>query len=116
VRRGKLCEGSSRYSRRPRAYQKGLCGHTIGRRIRRWAATDAAAYESYRLRRGLLDKSNTASGAWADTAYRSAANETFLTKNSFVGHIHRKKPKGRAMLETMRRANNFRPPRAFSSE
>jgi IS5 family transposase len=54
----------------------------------------------------LLDKSNTASRVWADTAYRSAANETFLTKNGFVSHIHRKKPKGRAMRETMRRANN----------
>ena len=74
--------------------------------IRRWAATDAAAYEGGRLRQGLLDKSNTASGVWADTAYRSAANETFLTKNGFVSHIHRKKPKGRAMHETMRRANN----------
>ena len=50
--------------------------------IRRWAATDAAAYEGRRLRQGLLDKSNTASGVWADTAYRSAANETFLNKNA----------------------------------
>ena len=74
--------------------------------IRRWAATDAAAYEGRRLRQGLLDKSNTASGVWADTAYRSAANEAFLTKNGFVSHIHRKKPKGRVMPETMRRANN----------
>src|SRR6516165_3241992 len=40
------------------------------------------------------------------TAYRSAANETFLTQNGFVSHIHRKKPKGRAMHETTRRANN----------
>src|SRR5262245_21923570 len=74
--------------------------------IRRWAATDAAAYEGRRLRQGLLDKNNTASGMWADTAYRSAANETFLTKNGFVSHIHRKKPKGRAMPETMQRVNN----------
>jgi hypothetical protein len=66
--------------------------------IRRWAATDAAAYEGRRLREGLLDKRNTASGVWADTAYRSAANETFLTKNGFVSHIHRKKPKGRTMI------------------
>ena len=41
--------------------------------IRRWAATDAAAYEGRRLRQGLLDKTNTASGVWADTAYPSAA-------------------------------------------
>ncbi len=73
--------------------------------IRKWAATDAAAYEGARLREGLLDKSNTASAVWADTAYRSAANEAFLAKNGFVSRIHRKKPKGRPMSAAMRRAN-----------
>jgi IS5 family transposase len=74
--------------------------------IRQWAATDAAAYEGRRLRQGLLDKTNTASGVWADTAYRSAVNEAFLAKNGFVSHIHRKKPTGRAMSAANRRANN----------
>ena len=74
--------------------------------IRRWSATDAAAYEGRRLREGLLDKTNTASAVWADTAYRSAANEAFMTKNGFVSHVHRKKPKGRAMPAAIRRANN----------
>jgi IS5 family transposase len=73
--------------------------------IRKWAATDAAAYEGARLRDGLLDKNNTASGVWADTAYRSAVNEAYLEKNGFVSRIHRKKPKGRPMAETTRRAN-----------
>lgn len=73
--------------------------------IRKWAATDAAAYEGGRLRDGLLDKTNTASGVWADTAYRSAVNEAYLEKNGFVSRIHRKKPRGRAMAETTRRAN-----------
>jgi transposase len=73
--------------------------------IRKWSATDAAAYEGRRLREGLLDKTNTASGVWADTAYRSAANEAFMEKNGFVSHVHRKKPKGRAMPEAMRQAN-----------
>ena len=73
--------------------------------IRKWAATDAAAYEGGRLRDGLLDKTNTASGIWADTAYRSAVNEAYLEKNGFVSRIHRKKPKGRAMAKTTRRAN-----------
>ena len=73
--------------------------------IRRWDATDAAAYEGARLREGLLDKSNTASTVWADTAYRSKANEKFLEKNGFVSRIHRKKPPGRPMPETTRRAN-----------
>ena len=73
--------------------------------IRRWDATDAAAYEGARLREGLLDKTNTASAVWADTAYRSKANETFLERNGFVSRIHRKKPPRRPMPETMRRAN-----------
>ena len=73
--------------------------------IRRWDATDAAAYEGARLREGLLDKTNTASAVWADTAYRSKANEEFLQKNGFVSRIHRKKPPGRPMPETTRRAN-----------
>jgi transposase, IS5 family len=73
--------------------------------IRRWDATDAAAYEGARLREGLLDKTNTASTVWADTAYRSKANEEFLAKNGFVSRIHRKKPPGRPMPETRRRAN-----------
>jgi IS5 family transposase len=73
--------------------------------IRQWSATDAAAYEGRRLREGLLDKTNTASGVWADTAYRSAANEEFMDKTGFISHVHRKKPKGRAMPEAIRRAN-----------
>ena len=73
--------------------------------IRRWDATDAAAYEGARLREGLLDKTNTASAVWADTAYRSKANEDFLERNGFMSRIHRKKPPGRPMPETRRRAN-----------
>jgi IS5 family transposase len=73
--------------------------------IRQWSATDAAAYEGRLPRAGLLDKTNTASGVWADTAYRSAANEEFMDKTGFISHVHRKKPKGRAMPEAIRRAN-----------
>jgi len=46
--------------------------------IRTWMVTDAAAYEGARLREGLLDKTNTASAVWADSAYRSGANEEHL--------------------------------------
>ena len=43
---------------------------------------------------------------WADTGYRSQKNEAFLVRNGFVSHIHRKKPKGKAMPEATHRANN----------
>ncbi len=74
--------------------------------IRKWAATDAAAYEGARLREDLLDKTNTSRQVWADTAYRSKANEAFMEKNGFVSRIHRKKAKGKPIPEAVRRANN----------
>jgi IS5 family transposase len=73
--------------------------------IRRWQASDAAAHEGARLRHGLLDKTNIAASVWADTAYRSRANEAFLAKHGFTSRIHRKKPPGRPMPPAMRRAN-----------
>lgn len=73
--------------------------------IRKWQATDAAAYEGARLREGLLDKTNTAGSVWADTAYRSKANEEFMDENGFVSRVHRKKPKGRPMARRTAIAN-----------
>jgi transposase, IS5 family len=73
--------------------------------IRTWAATDAAAYEGRLLREGLLDKTNTASPVWADTACRSKRNETFMAEHGFVSRVHRKKPPGRPMPLRTARAN-----------
>ena len=73
--------------------------------IRRWAVTDAAAYAGRLLRGGLLDRTNTASEVWADTAYRSKANETYMAENGFTSRVHCKKPTGRPMAERTRRAN-----------
>jgi transposase, IS5 family len=74
--------------------------------IRRGLVTDAAAYEGARLREGLLDPDTTARTVWADTAYRSAAHETFLGRHGLVSRIHRKKPKGRPMPAAIRGAND----------
>jgi IS5 family transposase len=71
--------------------------------IRKWLVTDAAAHDGARLP-DLLDKTNTASGVWADTAYRSEKNETFMAKNGFVSQVHRKKPKGKPMPDRTRKA------------
>jgi len=73
--------------------------------IRTWKATNAAAYEGRVLREGLLDKTNTAGPVWADTAYRSKANEQFMAENGFVSRVHRKKPPGRPMPVRTARSN-----------
>ena len=53
--------------------------------IRRMQVTDAAAHDGARLREGLIDPANTASDVWADTAYRSAANEAWLARHGRLG-------------------------------
>jgi IS5 family transposase len=73
--------------------------------IRRGKTTDAAAHEGARLREGLIDPANTASDVWADTAYRSATNESFLDKAGKVSRIHHKKPRGKPMPQAVARAN-----------
>ncbi|WP_171840728.1 IS5 family transposase [Asaia bogorensis] len=73
--------------------------------IRKWKATDAAASDGARLKEGLLDKANTASGVWADTAYRSKATEAFMDKKGFVSKVHRKKSHLKPMPRHIQRSN-----------
>ena len=56
----------------------------------------------------LLDAANTASGAWADTAYRSAANLAVLASRALVPHLQRPKPRGKPMPPHIRRGNATR--------
>jgi IS5 family transposase len=72
--------------------------------IRRWTVTDAAHYDGALLP-ALLDRTNTASDVWADTAYRSQANERHLADNGLRSRIHRKKPKDKPMPANTARAN-----------
>lgn len=75
--------------------------------IRGWNVTGASAYDGAQLR-NVLDKNNTGSTVWADTAYRSKKNEAWLEKHGYRSDIHQKKPKGRPMSEAMARANGRR--------
>jgi hypothetical protein len=73
--------------------------------IRNWEVSDASSHDGRMLRHGLLDKSNTAATVWADSAYRSKANEAFLEKHGFRSQIHHRKPMGRPMAAHIRRGN-----------
>jgi transposase, IS5 family len=74
------------------------------RLIRRWRVTDAARHDGALLPQ-LIDRNNTASDVWADTAYRSQANERFLAGRLLRSQIHRKKPRGKPMPRRTARAN-----------
>ena len=72
--------------------------------IRTWTATHAARHDGAQLP-NLISKANTASDVWADTAYRSKANEKHLADNGLRSRIHRKKPPGRPMPVNVSHAN-----------
>jgi IS5 family transposase len=75
--------------------------------IRRFAMTDAASHDSRQLGK-LLDPDNTASGVWADAAYRSAANAALLARRGLVPHLQRPKPRGRPIPPHIVRGNASR--------
>jgi transposase, IS5 family len=72
--------------------------------IRKYKVTDAARFDG-RMLRDVVTSDNTASDVWADTAYRSQANEAWLKRQSRVSRIHRKKPRGKPMPERTAKAN-----------
>ena len=72
--------------------------------IRRAAVSDAAHHDGAMLR-CLVTSDNLAASVWADTAYRSQANEAWLASIGRVSRIHRKKPPGRPMPRHVARAN-----------
>ena len=47
--------------------------------------------------RDVVTTDNTAADVWADTAYRSNANEVWLERHGRVSRIHRKKQRGQPM-------------------
>ncbi len=56
----------------------------------------------------LLDKENTASAVWADTAYRCKANEAFMEKNGFQSQVHHKKQPKKSLPRPLAKANAAR--------
>lgn len=72
--------------------------------VRKFHTTDASRYDG-KLLFQLLDKDNTASLVWGDTAYRSEENERILADEGFVSKLHCKKPKGKPMPVRTQKAN-----------
>lgn len=72
--------------------------------IRRFTVTHAARHDGGQLG-AVLDPSNTASGVWADTAYRSRANTALLRRRGLKAQFQRAKPRGRPMPRHITRGN-----------
>jgi IS5 family transposase len=56
----------------------------------------------------VLDPANTASGVWADTAYRSKASLDLLRRRGLTPQFRRAKPRGKPMPAHIARGNTTR--------
>jgi IS5 family transposase len=72
--------------------------------IRESAVTSASEADGRQLG-SLVSADNTGSEVWADSAYRSQRNETWLARRLFTSRIHRRKPAGKPMPVATARAN-----------
>lgn len=70
--------------------------------IRGMAVTSASAADG-RLLRQVVSTNNTSSEVWADSAYRSRRNETWLSDQMLTSRIHRRKPMGKPMSKATAR-------------
>jgi transposase, IS5 family len=75
--------------------------------IRGWVVTAAAAHDGAQLR-NVVQKDNTASTVWAETAYRSKTNEKWMQAKGHTSDVHQKKPKNKPMPQAMSKANGRR--------
>ena len=75
--------------------------------VRRYVVTSASVHDSQKLD-DVLDPANTASGVWADSAYRSEATETALAERGLTSHIHRRGTRGHPLTARQEAANKTR--------
>ena len=83
---------------------------TIDRRhklIRRYRVTDAVVHDSQVIEE-LLTSDNTASGVWADSAYRSKAIEATVKARGLRSRIHRKGYRNRPLRDWEKAGNQSR--------
>ena len=72
--------------------------------IRRYYVSDAALHDS-QVVDALLMRGNTASGVWADSAYRSEEIEAKLRARGLISRIHRKGKRGKPLTEQAMKSN-----------
>ena len=72
--------------------------------IRRYHVSDAALHDSQAVE-ALLMRGNTASGVWADAAYRSEKIEAKLKARGLTSRIHRKGKRGKPLTQRAIQSN-----------
>ena len=88
-------------------YKNHICIDARHKLVRRYVVSSASVHDSRKLD-DVLDPDNTASGVWADSAYRSAETEAKLAARGMTSHIHRRGRRGKPLTPRQQAANKTR--------
>lgn len=88
-------------------YKNHVCIDRRHKLVRRYAVSSASVHDSQRLD-DVLDRDNTASSVWADSAYRSKEIEAKLVERGMTSHIHRRGSRGNPLTPRQKAANKTR--------
>jgi IS5 family transposase len=72
--------------------------------VRRYEVTDAAVHDSQVFTK-VLDRGNTCSKVWADSAYRSGDAERRLKENGFISQVHRRGKRNKPLSKHQSQVN-----------
>ncbi len=88
-------------------YKNHVCVDRRHKMVRRYAVSSASVHDSQKLA-DVLDRGNTSSGVWADSAYRSQAIEAELAERGLKSHIHRRGCRNKPLTPRQQAANKTR--------
>jgi len=88
-------------------YKNHVCIDRRHKLVRRYDVSSASVHDSQKLE-DVLDPGNTASGVWADSAYRSKEVEERLAEQGLTSHIHRRGSRGKPLDPRQEAANKTR--------
>ena len=88
-------------------YKNHICIDRRHKLVRRFTVTSASVHDSQKFEE-VLDPGNTASGVWADSAYRSKEIEAKLAARGLKSRIHRRGCRNKPLTERQEAANKTR--------
>jgi len=88
-------------------YKNHICIDRRHKLVRRFTVTSASVHDSQKFEE-VLDPGNTASGVWADSAYRSKEIEAKLASRGLKSRIHRRGCRNKPLTERQEAANKTR--------
>lgn len=99
-------EWTAKHGRPYYGYKTHVCVDRRHKLVRKYEVTAASVHDGTMLE-AVLDAKNTGRGVWADSAYRSAANEALVRERGLASRILRRATRGHRLTAAQEAANRL---------